>query len=204
MVLGAALKATGLTFIAAAFALVAMPAMTAAQATPAAGVIEPKPTECLVMPRKLQPPSEATPVAPGPGVLPTADSVPVGEPAPEADAAAVTATVREALACRNAGDVRRAYALFTDDMIYTLLGGDPGPAPELLYLLENRNERPLRGERLELVSVANVGILPDGKLRAEVVTANAETTFTDVLVFAGQDGRWLIDESIAMGREPRP
>jgi hypothetical protein len=170
------------------------------EATPASSDV-PRPAECLIEPRKFQPP--ATPVVYAtPNVLPVAGSVPLGEPASLGEAEAVTATVREALACRNAGDIRRAYALLTDRMIYVLLGGEAGPAPELLYLLENRGERVERDQRLELVSVTGVAALPDGRLRAQVVTRNAATEFTDLLLFAETDGRWLIDDSIVITREP--
>ncbi|MGI9253901.1 MAG: hypothetical protein ACR2J8_09150, partial [Thermomicrobiales bacterium] len=145
----------------------------------------------------------ATPAAPNSGVLPAPDNIPTGQPADDAQTVAVTTTVTESLACRNAGDLRRAYALMSDRMIEGLLGGESGPAPELLYLLENRSDRVSRNDRLELVSVENVQFLDDGRIRADVTSRNADTTFTDLLLFSEQDGSWFIDESVAISRVPR-
>lgn len=177
---------------------------TLGEATPEPAGDAPRPDDCLVEPRKFgHAGAMATPIAAPSGVLPAPDSVPPGESASDEQAAAVEATVTESIACRNAGDLRRAYALMSDRMIEGLLGGESGPAPELLAMLENRSQRVSRGERLELVSVSGVQALPDGRLRADVTTRNAETTFEDILILTESDGRWLIDEAIAVGREPR-
>jgi len=176
-----------------------------AQATPVPPSGAPKPDLCTVEPRKFQSADPAaTPIAAASGVLPAAGSIPAGEPADAAQAAAVRDTVVQSLACRNAGDLRRAYALMSDRMLEGILGGEPGPAPELLYLLQNRSDRVVRDERLELVSVADVQVLDDGRIRATVVTRNTGSEFEDILLFVESGSGLLIDEAVAVGREPLP
>ncbi len=183
-----------------------IPAVALGQATPIAEVIEPKPDECVIEPRKFQTADAATPIAAPSGVLPAPASLPEGAPASPEDTGAVAAVAREALACRNAGDLRRAYALMTDRFIEGMLGGEAGPAPEVLAMLQNRSERVSRNDRLELLSVEDVQSIEDGRIRAEVTSQNASTMFTDILLFAPNDAGdgWLIDESVAVSREPRP
>jgi hypothetical protein len=183
---------------------VVLQAAVLGQATPEPAGIAPKPDECVVEPRKFQSP-EGTPVAAAAGVLPGPASIADGEPASDEQGSAVNGLVLEALACRNAGDLRRAYALMSDRLIAEMLGGEAGPAPELLYLLENRSERLGRTERLELVAIDRIELLADGRIRATVTTRNVTTIFEDLILFvpnASGDG-WLIDQSIVVARLPR-
>lgn len=182
-----------------------VPAAAAWQATPEAGGIAPRPEECTVAPRTL--PLEialATPVPASPGpVLPSHRDLPPGSPAEAAAVEAVTATVAEALACRNAGDLLAAYALMTDDLVLKVIGPPGGVPPELVALLSEKPDKVRRAERLELAEVGEARTLPDGRVAATVVTRNAGTEFTDVLVFVERDGGWLIDEAYAVSRAPR-
>lgn len=175
------------------------------QATPAPAPSAPKPESCAVTPRTL--PLDlalATPMATAPDpVLPGPQDLPAGEPADEATVAAVTATVVEALACRNAGDLLAAYALMTDDLVLKVIGPPNGVPPELVALLTEKPQKVRRTERLEIAGVDGASLLPDGRVSATVVTRNAETEFTDVLVFVERDGRWLIDAAYAVSRSPR-
>ncbi|MFM9107694.1 MAG: hypothetical protein ACKOWF_13460, partial [Chloroflexota bacterium] len=173
----------------AALGLFAVHGGALAQATPVSAPEAPKPDLCTVEPRKFQSAGPAaTPIAAPSGVLPAAASVPGGPPASGDQASALREVVVQSLACRNAGDLRRAYALMSDRMIEGILGGATGPAPELLYLLQNRSDRVARTERLELVSIDDVQALDDGRLRATVVTRNARTEFSDILLFTGSGG----------------
>src|SRR5829696_1204798 len=99
--------------------LFAHPAVIAQDATPAAGeVIDP--AECLVEPRTTEElqqlvgtASEETEATPG-----AADAGSMqGEDADEATVQAVTQTYRELVACLNAGEFLRIYALYTNDYL---------------------------------------------------------------------------------------
>lgn len=164
----------------------------------------PAPEECLVEPRPL-PLALAGPATPAASpVAPVPVASPSGTPLPPADAetvAALEATVREALACRNGGDFRRAYALMTDAMLVDLLGtGNATVPPEIADLLLARPRRLPRPLRLELVAVTDVARLPDGRVRARVETRNLRYAWVDDLTFAldPATGRWLIDAAAAV------
>ena len=57
-------------------------------------------------------------------------------------------------------------------------------------------------EQLTLVAVRDVLVLADGRVSAIVVTRNAKTTFTDLLIFVRAGERWLIDEFRPAPRPP--
>ena len=109
-----------------------------AQATPEAGMLDvPSPQECQIAPRSfpLFPAGvgQRAAATPLPLATPPATSFvpPQGEAADAETVAAVTATVREAIACRNGNDFLRAYALFTENMIVSLFGGPATIDPEV-------------------------------------------------------------------------
>ncbi len=175
-----------------------------AQATPTA--IErdtPAPEECLVATREfpLFPAGVGQRVAatPAPVVTPPAEpfTPPAGAAADAETIAAVTATVREAIACRNAGELLRAYALFTQDMIVALYGGPATIDPELRRVVAEGPRQVPPARRLAIVAIDDVVTLADGRAGAVVETETASRTFRDYLIFEwdADSGRWLIDES---------
>lgn len=186
--------------------VLAAPGAQAAQpATPVAGIDTPRPDECRVDPIPLPialPPVAATPTA----LLPDPASLPTGEPADDEIVAGVIATVRESIACRNAGDLRRAYALMTPQLLAGLLGAPETAPPEIIAGLLEPNRRVPRTERVTLVAVSDIALLPDGLVRARVETEAAGYRFADLLLFvrAGDDDRWLIDDALPLGRQPVP
>ncbi|MDP9359303.1 MAG: hypothetical protein M3R02_29260 [Chloroflexota bacterium] len=115
---------------------------TAAQeTTPVAGPEVPDPALCQVPPRTeaallallAGTPMAGTPVAGTPtSELPASvageDLLPAGTPANAATIAGITATARELIACNNAGDLARVFALYTDDLVRMAFGGDPAAA----------------------------------------------------------------------------
>jgi plastocyanin len=148
--------------------LLAHPAVTAQDATPAAGeVIDP--AECQVEPRATEEiqqlvgaageGTEATPGAADAGSM-------EGEEADEATVQAVTQTYRELVACLNAGEFLRVYALYTDDYLRRTLT-DSGIDPEQLQATPAPEQR----ESTALVGVSDVRQLAGG-----LVTARVETT----------------------------
>jgi hypothetical protein len=179
-----------------------------AQATPTAATLDvPSPQECLVAPRPLPlfPAEVGQRAAATPGPLPTAPAQPFVPPTGEAADAetikGVTATVREALACRNGNDLLRAYALFTEDMIVSLFGGPATIDPEVQQAVVEQPSPLPRRQRLALVSLTDVVLLPDGRAGAIVETQAGNQTFRDYLVFKhdSTSGRWLIDGTKVIG-----
>ena len=90
--------------------------------------IEPRSIDDLVAPlvrrrrpRLATPPAEATA---------TEVTIPVGSPADEATVAGVVATIREVIACQEAGDLRRTTALVTDDLARSRVRSAPGSTEE--------------------------------------------------------------------------
>jgi hypothetical protein len=178
-----------------------------AQATPTAGIPEiPPPEACQVVPRELplfpEGVGQRAPGTPEPfeAVPATPFALPSGA-APDAGTVdAVTATVREALACRNANDFLRAYALFTQNMIVELFGGPGTIDPEVQAAMAQEPQPLPRRARVALYSIDDVVSLPDGRVGVLVLTLNAQRAFRDYLIFArdAESGRWLIDESITL------
>ncbi|HET8521667.1 MAG TPA: hypothetical protein VFL82_00445, partial [Thermomicrobiales bacterium] len=92
--------------------LVLTPFPTAA-APATATISTPSPDECIVAPRSLPlPDGAATPTTPE--AMAPEFVTPTGTPADNAVEQAVTVTVRESVACANAGDLLRGLALYTD------------------------------------------------------------------------------------------
>lgn len=199
---------------AAALLTVALPAAGAlAQATPTAIELDvPTPEECLVEPRAFPffPEGVGQRAAATPAPLATEPEPPftnpTGDPASEETVTAVTATVREALACRNGNDFLRAYALFTQDMLVSLFGGPATIDPEIRAAITEEAGPVQRRQRVGLVSVTEVTLLPDGRVGAVVDTASARHLFQDYLFFVldPASNRWLIDETVPLVTPQRP
>lgn len=179
--------------------LLTSPAL-AQEASPAAGeVIDP--AECQVEPLSdeflsqlagtPQSTAGATPEVAG---SPEAFTQPQGEPAGDAEIEAVTMTVREVVACLNAADYRRVYALYTEDyLLGTLVGG----SIDLAQATPQPDQAP---SQTALVGVSDVVVLEDGRLGARVELATGPEALRVMLysVFAQVGDRWLIDEETAI------
>jgi hypothetical protein len=169
----------------ASIALLTAPDAGGAPATPG-----PQTVECAVPPRSPESIAElleqeiaTQPATTGGTTLPT------GTPAAAALAQRMEILVRQWLACQNAGEPLRAWALFTDRYLYRLLsrqGGmidqslaTPAPAAGLATIME------IGGQRL----------LPDGRSGATVTIAYPSIPMpkTFFVYFTEQDGRLLID-----------
>jgi hypothetical protein len=187
-------------------------ATPAAQATPATAWDVPAPDECMIEPREAQlfqdgvgQSAPATPVPP-PAIPAAAFVVPDSDAVTPEIETAVTATVRESIACRNANQMLRAYALFTEPMIVSLFGGPATIDPEIRALIQQGDELgslPKR-QRVALLQLSEVGHRPDGRIGAIITTGTVDRIFQDYLVFAydSASGRWLIDEVVLLASEP--
>jgi ketosteroid isomerase-like protein len=178
-------------------ALLVSPAL-AQEASPAAGeVIDP--TECMVepltdeyltslaaTPQAGTPQSDESSEATG---SPAAFTPPQGEPAGDAEVEAVNATVRELVACLNAADYRRVYALYTEDYLAMNFAG------EQQDVAEATPEPTEQATENALVGVSNVIMLEDGRLGAQADLVNADELQTSLyFVLENAGDRWLIDE----------
>lgn len=172
----------------------------AQEASPATGEIV-DPTECLVEPRTdayllgfvATPASGATP-APDVAGSPAPFTEPEGEPASDAEIEAVTLSVRELLACLNAADYRRVYALYTEQYLARNFAGLPR---------ERVLVTPAAGAAVTenaLIDIENVIVLPDGRLaaRIELASGSAAQPVSLYAVFAQVEDRWLIDEETVL------
>ena len=193
-------------FIALVIALVSLALLGSAvsvaqEATPAAGTfpITPDPAECQVEARPVEDflaaaagaTPEATPAAE------TVAEVPLGEAADTETVAGVTATVREILACFNAGAFPRALGLFSDNALRRFGQEDPLSEEELRGILAATPEAVPAEQRSTLLALTDVMALEDGRVGALLVTTDAFVgTDTVYLVFVQEDGRWLVDDII--------
>ena len=147
--------------------------------------------------------------SPASGLRSFAPSNEAGIPADAITVAAVNATVRELAECRNAHQVGRHYALWTDD---AMLRAEP--------ILTDPNDRSNRGwmtrligsvgylEALEgtppgvqaddvwtVVDVEDVRVLSDGRVRATVFYGTADGDLPLETYFVEQDGVYLLDDA---------
>jgi hypothetical protein len=166
----------------------------AASATP----VVPPPDECTVVPRALPlPGGEATPTTPE--AIPTKFVRPTGTPVNDATQHAITGTVRQSVACANAGDLLRGLALYTDHFLANQLVGPNGITQANMALLASTPPAAApAADRLSLVAVQDVIQLADGRVGATVITRNSDGTFEDYLFFAQVGSDWLIDEAVRL------
>lgn len=161
----------------------------------------PLPEECDIEPLRL-PLFEGTPPTGelGGDPTPTPFAIPDGALVEEDEAAAITATIRRSLACRNAGDFLRAYAFYTDHFLLDLLGG-PAKAADAMEALQDQPTPIAVAEQLGLVNVSEVRRLDDGRVGAVVVTQDGSRAYADYLYLVeAEDGRWLIDDLVFLSQ----
>lgn len=164
----------------------------------------PAPAECTVEPRAMDPllallgrPSATPGQAEGSQLGgDSVVSVPVGRPASGEIEAEITTTVYELHACFNAGDIRRAFALVTDDFLQVFAAGQPLTAEDIAFFTDEPVPAPMEA-RTVLLAITDVSILASGQVGAFVIIDDAFTgPDTVYMTFVQQDERWLIDEAI--------
>lgn len=164
-------------------------------ATPFAGRETLDPALCVVAPRPpdvLTPASTAT-VSASPAT-PIAASEPSGQAMSEQTQGEITAAIRALYACLNGGDPLRTLALFTDPAAAQFLASHPDLAPSDLAASPTATAVE---NRIALVAVADLRLLPDGRVFA-LVTQDDPNRPPDgpepvFLTFAKQGDRWLVD-----------
>lgn len=173
-----------------------------------AGALIPNPAACQSEPRSVEELvalfTEATPTA----TTGSSDSVvvPTGRIASESLAAGVTATVQEAFACVNGGNLLSFLGLLTDEAIVT---GFPWVGEELRTSptpTEFTSPTPLPDDmRQTIVAVADVRSLGPDRAGAIVVYLDPASDNPGAnafyLTFARDEDRWLIDGVIEFSNE---
>jgi len=136
----------------------------------------------------------------GEEIEPVAFQVPLGESADFDTTEGVTETVREVIACLNAGDFLRGAAVSTDNGARVLFGGLAANGPEALQerLSAEPEARP-EDALIRLITITDATVMPDGKLAAFVVI-NEPTRLPrgqETLLFIfEQDGRRILFDNL--------
>ncbi|MDQ3224887.1 MAG: hypothetical protein M3Q75_15650 [Gemmatimonadota bacterium] len=191
-----------LTIIVAPFSLMVLGASGAAaqDGSPVAGLDVPSAAECTVAPRAadelrtLFREVAATPVPTSAEASPTPAVPPTGAPADPQTVAEISATWRQYLACLNAGDQTRMFALFSDDMVRRQFVVDLafGVTEDALFAYLAATPVPLLPDQfVPFVPFADVRVLSDGRV---AVVGPGEQGRGDVRIFVKEGGRWLVDE----------
>jgi plastocyanin len=184
--------------------LFAHPAVIAQDATPSTGEVIDA-AECQVEPRSTEElqqlvgtASEGTEATPGATQAGSME----GEDADEATVQAVTQTYRELVACLNAGEFLRVYALYTDDYLRRTLA-DSGIDPAQFQATPAPEQR----ETTALVGVSEVRQIAGGQVTARVETTSspegAASVIQSVLEPVG-DRLLIADETVVEAATATP
>ena len=170
-------------------------------ATPFAGRETPDPALCVAAPLTGTPVASPS-VTPAPAgspsaATPAAITEPSGQAADAGTTAAVTAVIREVYACLNANAPDRAIALFPQAGASSWLVQRPDLAPTATTTAGTPTPLGLQN-RIALVAIADVRVLPDGQVFA-MVTQDDPNRPPDgpepvFVILAKQGSAWLIDE----------
>jgi hypothetical protein len=177
---------------------VVVPGGGAQEGTPA-GLDVPSAAECTVEPRPedelraLFREAAATPVLDSPEASPTPAVPPTGDPADEQTVAEISATWRQFIACINAGDQARMFALFSDDMVRRQLFVDIafGVTEEALFAFLAATPVPIPDPSVPVVAFTDARVLADGRV---AVIGPGELGRGDVRIFVKEGDRWLLDD----------
>ncbi|HEY8447475.1 MAG TPA: hypothetical protein VIL01_10235 [Thermomicrobiales bacterium] len=156
----------------------------------------PPPELCQALPRSFEEIATllATPEA-AMAATRTPGPAPEGPPADPETVAGIEATVRELVACYNAGELLRAYGLYTDAYLQRLLARQ-GPFPRAVYDgLATPEPAPIE-QRTAIVSIVEARMLGPDKAGAVVTLAYARVPMpkTFFMTFVREGERWLIDD----------
>ena len=200
-----AIRVAGSGVLAATIAMTAMPTL-AQEASPAAGA-----TECTTEPRDVEElvgfyfDPQGTPLAtPSMTMVDAEAELPQGEAVDPAVEAELNATVAELIACFDAGQYARAFALMTDDLARQtgpdLSNPDEDTPEEVRALLEAQlvgtpvvDEPGMdQGATTDIGQGRDIRVLEGGRVGG-IWTIKGDAAF---IVFEQQDDRWLMDEII--------
>ena len=130
------------------------------------------------------------------GATPTPFAMPEGDVVDEETAAAVSTLYEQLVACLNAGDFLRAYALYTEDYLVRNL------SEEAITRLEATPVPSEESTRSEFGGLLDARLLDDGRIGALVTITNPQSG--DVLIHSilrEEDGRLRIDDETVVESE---
>jgi hypothetical protein len=165
--------------------------------------ITPGPELCLVEPRPLEFFEQylgtpgATPSVEGAAEMGgSLDSFvpPEGQPADPETVDAVAATAVEIVACYNGGEVRRVFALYSNNLIESFASGDPLPQEEFDAMAATPTAVP-EDQWSTVLAVREVILVDDGRV-AGFVDFEFEDGYreTQYAILVEEGDRWLVDE----------
>lgn len=131
-----------------------------------------------------------------------------GAPADPAIAGQITATMREQVACQNAGDPSRWLALFSDRWLRSLLAGGnrfstlDGNRVDLVTYLEHPELAIQPAQPGLMPSISDTHVLPDGRVAATIAPVGDPPGPGSVYVFARFGDRYLIDAVLPAPTDP--
>jgi hypothetical protein len=145
----------------------------------------PGPELCTVEPRSV----DAYFVLTG-SPVPTPASVVIaaGKPADQTTIDAITTTMIEVAACINTGDLKRLDSLYTESYFF---GGSDQDLYD--YMIVDHGPPPVE-DRYGIFAIALVQVLSDGRVAAIVQFQADGMGGADLMIFAQQDGRYLVDD----------
>lgn len=130
--------------------------------------------------------------------LPTATALPDAKPATVAMIGQIKRTVRELVACGNAGDLLRIWAFFTDDFVRGVAADQGALFNGTVLLARSRAQLDRRDPMPSIGDEENLG---DGRLSARVTVPAGSPIDTVAsragvveVIFIQENGRWRIDE----------
>jgi hypothetical protein len=170
------------------------PGVAAQDATPTPDI--PPPELCRATPRTSD---ELNAVLATPVAIHAADPTPIpeGRPAAPETIAGITATLRELVACFNAGDVLRAYGLYTNDYLRRIYSTQD-PLTRAAYDALTTPYPTDRDERSAILAIEDVRLFDDGSAGAYVTIRYAliPVPKTFFFTFVRSGDRWLIDGAL--------
>lgn len=175
--------------------------VAAQDASPVAGLDFPDPADCTVEPRTeeelraLMREAAATPVGGASPVATPASAVPSdGDPADEQTVAEINATWRGFIACINANDFPRVFALISDDKLRRDFVQDfaAGETEESMIAFFMATPVELEPDvRAPFIPLTDVRVLADGRISA---VGPGESGQGEVLIFVEEGDRWMVDD----------
>ena len=115
-------------------------------------------------------------------------------PADDATAAAITETIAQSIACRNAGDQLRMLATFSDRWVAALFSGY-----DLVFYNQFLDQVDLpatplaTADQITLVAIDDIGLRDDGAALATVTTRSGGVEQRSLLLLIEESGVWRID-----------
>lgn len=121
--------------------------------------------------------------------------VPEGVPADAEQTAAVYGMVRRLVSCYSAGELLQAYGLFTPGYFQRVFGKQ-GAYTAAAYDSLATPQPAAAAERVKILAIENVRVLPDGRVAATVILEYAVIPMPKrfLMVFVERDGAWAIDD----------